>query len=133
MSDPKKDEQLDPDVKPHAESPAVPAEVPLDPPSGVAPEPTGPVSGIAGPAYVGTAPVRPTGPRPQRSSEEIRLDIERQREELGQSVEVLRDKVNELTDWRGQIRKHRREIVIGAAAVGFAVGASMMMRRRRSR
>ncbi len=70
-------------------------------------------------------------PRPQRSAAEIRADIEAQRQELGQSVEVLRDKVNELTDWRSQVRKHRREITIGAVAVGFAVGAAMMLGRRR--
>lgn len=89
-----------------------------------------PASGMAGPAYAGEAPVRPE-PRPKRSSEEIRRDIERQRMELGQSVEALRGKVDELADWRGQVRKHRREIVIGAAAAGFAAGAAAMLRRRR--
>ena len=37
---------------------------------------------------------------PARSSEQIRSDIERQRNELGHSVEALRNRVAELTDWR---------------------------------
>lgn len=73
----------------------------------------------------------PPQPPRQRSAAEIRADIEAGRQELSQSVEVLRDKVEELTDWRGQIRKHRREITIAAAAVGFVVGARFMMKRRR--
>ena len=64
-----------------------------------------------------------------RTSAEIRADIERQREELGQSVEALRNRVTELTDWRRQVREHRRELIIGAAVVGFAVGV-MAVRRR---
>lgn len=74
---------------------------------------------------------RPPAPRPPRTAAEIRADIEASRQELSQSVEVLRDRVDELTDWRGQIRKHRRELTIAAAAVGFVVGARFMMKRRR--
>ena len=69
------------------------------------------------------------GPVP-RSASEIRADIERQRQELSHSVEALRDRVTELTDWRRQVREHRRELIIGAAAVGFAVGGLMALRRR---
>jgi Protein of unknown function (DUF3618) len=68
-----------------------------------------------------------------RSSAEIRADIERQRQELSRSVEALRGRVTELTDWRRQVREHSREIVIGAAVVGFAVGGLMMLRRGRRR
>ena len=68
---------------------------------------------------------------PGRSSDQIRQDIELQRTELGHSVEALRTRVAELTDWRRQVREHKREIVIGAAIVGFTVGARMMLRRRR--
>jgi hypothetical protein len=67
---------------------------------------------------------------PGRSSSEIRAEIERQREELSQSVEALRNRVAELTDWRRQVREHRRELVIGAAVVGFAVGGLIALRRR---
>jgi hypothetical protein len=68
---------------------------------------------------------------PGRTSEQIRADIEAQRDELSHSVVALRSKVTELTDWRSQVREHRRELIIGAAVVGFAIGARMALRRRR--
>jgi hypothetical protein len=74
---------------------------------------------------------RPAAGAPGRSSDQIRADIERQRHELSHSVEALRTRVNELTDWRRQVREHQRELVIGAAVVGFAIGARIMLRRRR--
>jgi hypothetical protein len=46
-------------------------------------------------------------------------------------VEALRGRVAELTDWRRQIRDHQRELAIGAAVVGFAVGGMIALRRRR--
>jgi hypothetical protein len=67
---------------------------------------------------------------PGRSSAQIRADIERQRVELSHSVEALRTRVGELTDWRRQVREHRNELIIGAAVVGFAVGGLMALRRR---
>jgi hypothetical protein len=39
--------------------------------------------------------------------------------------------VARLTDWRGQIERHRTELTIGAAVVGLVLGARMMRRRRR--
>jgi hypothetical protein len=77
-------------------------------------------------------PVRAsTAGAPGRSSQEIRRDIELQREDLGRSVEALRDRVTELTDWRRQLREHRRELIIGAAAAGFLIGGIVALRRRR--
>ncbi|MDQ3572892.1 MAG: DUF3618 domain-containing protein [Actinomycetota bacterium] len=73
-------------------------------------------------------PVRPAPGT--RSAEEIRSDIVRERQELGRSVEALRGRVTELTDWRRQAREHKRELIIGAVVVGFAVGARMALRRR---
>jgi hypothetical protein len=73
---------------------------------------------------------RPTIGVPGRSSAEIRADIESQRQQLGRSVEALRQRVGELTDWRGQIRRHRRELIVGATIAGFAVGALVALRRR---
>ncbi|HSK50701.1 MAG TPA: DUF3618 domain-containing protein [Solirubrobacterales bacterium] len=70
-------------------------------------------------------------PRPGRSAAEIRRDIDAQRLELGRSVELLRTRVGELTDWRRQVEEHKRELVIGAAVVGFAIGGLSMLRRRR--
>jgi hypothetical protein len=78
----------------------------------------------------GEAVGRPSAGAPGRTSAEIRADIERQRQELSRSVEALRTRVGELTDWRRQVREHRRELIIGAAVVGFAVGARIMLRRR---
>lgn len=77
-------------------------------------------------------PLRPsTAGMPNRTPEEIRREIEMQRRQLGTSVEQLRGKVTELTDWRRQVREHKRELIIGAAAVGFVIGMRSMMRRRR--
>jgi hypothetical protein len=56
--------------------------------------------------------------------------MDRQREELGQSVDHLRERVTEITDWRSQLKKHRKSIVIGAVATGFVVGGLMALRRR---
>jgi hypothetical protein len=68
---------------------------------------------------------------PNRSAQEIRRDIETHREELGRSVETLRARVGELTDWRRQIREHRRELIAGAALAGFLIGGIVALRRRR--
>jgi orotate phosphoribosyltransferase-like protein len=76
-------------------------------------------------------PARPaTAGMPGRSAAEIRRDIDIQRRQLGTSVEALRGRVTELTDWRRQVREHKRELVIGAAVVGFAIGGLMALRRR---
>lgn len=68
---------------------------------------------------------------PGRSPAEIRREIELQRRQLGSSVEELRTRVAELTDWRRQVREHQRELIVGAAAVGFLIGVRAMLRRRR--
>jgi ElaB/YqjD/DUF883 family membrane-anchored ribosome-binding protein len=68
----------------------------------------------------------------ERSSTEIRSDIVRQRQDLGRSVEALRGRVVELTDWRRQVNEHRSQLIAAAAAAGFVVGL-MAMRRRRKR
>jgi hypothetical protein len=79
----------------------------------------------------GEAVGRPSAGAPGRSSAEIRADIERQRHELSRSVEALRTRVSELTNWRRQVREHRRELIVGAAVVGFAVGGLIALRSRR--
>jgi Protein of unknown function (DUF3618) len=70
---------------------------------------------------------------PGRSPAEIRRDIELRRRQLGTSVEALRHRVNELTDWRRQAEEHKQQLIVGAAAVGFLIGARAMLRRRRNR
>jgi hypothetical protein len=72
-----------------------------------------------------------TAGAPGRSADEIRRDIDIQREQLGTSVEALRGRVTELTDWRRQVSEHKQQLVIGAAVVGFAIGVRAMLRRRR--
>ena len=62
---------------------------------------------------------------PTRSPEEIRASIEQNRQELGHSLEKLRREVGVLTDWRGQIRQHQRQVMIGAGIAGFVLGGGI--------
>jgi hypothetical protein len=62
---------------------------------------------------------------PTRTPEQIRASIELNRRELGTSIEVLRREVTALTDWRRQLREHRREALIGAAVAGFVIGGGI--------
>jgi hypothetical protein len=66
-----------------------------------------------------------------RSPDEIRGSIERTRRDLAVSVEELRDKVHDLTDWRRQVSEHRTAAQIGAAVIGFAIGGGIAGIRRR--
>ncbi len=72
-----------------------------------------------------------------RSPEEIRLSIETTRQELAFSVNDLRSKVTELTNWRRQLAENRDKALIGAAVAGFLIGggvaASFSLIRRRRR
>ncbi|HWE15456.1 MAG TPA: DUF3618 domain-containing protein [Solirubrobacteraceae bacterium] len=75
---------------------------------------------------------------PARPPEEIRDSIERNRQELGTAVEHLRVEVVKLADWRAQLRRHERQVLIGAGVAGFvlgggiaALGALTFGRRRR--
>ena len=72
---------------------------------------------------------------PKRSAEEIRRSIEANRAELALSLERLRGEVAEVTDWRKQIVRHQRTVLIGAAVAGFMIGGGFAalggLRRRR--
>ena len=68
---------------------------------------------------------------PERSPAEIRASIEANRAELAVSVEKLRSEVAELTDWRSQLRRHRRGVLIGAAVAGFVIGGGIAALGRR--
>ena len=72
-----------------------------------------------------------------RSPELIRSQIEETRRELAFSVNDLRSKVNEITDWRSQLVKNKRNALIGAAVAGFVIGggvaATVSILTRRSR
>jgi hypothetical protein len=74
-----------------------------------------------------------------RSPEEIRQSIEANRAQLGVAVERLRGEVTRATDWRRQLDRHRKEVLIGAAVAGFVVGGGiaavtgLLTGRRKSR
>jgi len=73
----------------------------------------------------------------ERSPAEIRNQIEETRRELAFSVNDLRSKVMQLTDWRSQLARNRQTALVGAAVAGFVIGGgvaatfSLMRRRRR--
>ncbi len=71
----------------------------------------------------------------RRTPEQIRASIENTRSELGFSVNDLRSKVTELTDWRRHLSENRKAALIGAAAAGFLLGggvaATVSLFRRR--
>ena len=52
-----------------------------------------------------------------RTPAEIRQSIEANRAELGLAVERLRGEVTKATDWRGQLERHRKEVIAGVFAV----------------
>ena len=75
-------------------------------------------------------------PPVNRTPDQIRASIEANRAELGAAVERLRAEATELADWRGHLRRHRTEVLIGAAVAGFVLGgglAAMAGRLRRRR
>jgi hypothetical protein len=62
---------------------------------------------------------------PGRSPEVIRASIEETRQELEFSLNDLQGKVKELTNWRGQLQEHRKQVIIGAAVAGFVIGGGI--------
>jgi hypothetical protein len=68
-----------------------------------------------------------------RSPEEIRQSIEANRRELVGAVDKLRGEVTLAADWRRHIRRHQREVMIGAAVAGFVIGGGLAVFGRRRR
>ena len=71
-----------------------------------------------------------------RSPEQIRSEIEETRRELAFSVNDLRSKVTEITNWRKQLADNRQAALVGAAVAGFVIGGGVaatvsLIRRRR--
>ena len=60
-----------------------------------------------------------------RTPEEIRASVEVTREELQYSLGDLQGKINELTNWRAQLARHRKQVLIGAAVTGFVIGGGI--------
>ena len=55
----------------------------------------------------------------RRTPEMIRAEIEETRHELAFSVNDLRSKVTELTNWRGQLIRNRKAALIGRRGGGL--------------
>jgi hypothetical protein len=60
-----------------------------------------------------------------KSPEMIRASIEETRRDLAFSVNALRSKVTELTNWRGQLIRNRKAALVGAAVAGFVIGGGV--------
>ncbi|MGA9876850.1 MAG: DUF3618 domain-containing protein [Solirubrobacteraceae bacterium] len=69
----------------------------------------------------------------QRSAAEIRSSIESNRAELAVSLDHLHGEVARVTDWRGQLQRHQREVMIGVALVGVLMLGRGRRRRKRRR
>jgi hypothetical protein len=63
--------------------------------------------------------------RGARSPEMIRASIEETRHELAFSVNDLRSKMAEITNWRGQLIRNRKAALVGAAVAGFVIGGGV--------
>ena len=74
---------------------------------------------------------------PQRTLEEIRASIDQNHTQLATSVGKLRGEIVEITDWRLQFQRHRKQVLIGAAVAGFVIGGGLAalsgLGRRRKR
>ena len=60
-----------------------------------------------------------------RTPAQIRDSIEETRRELTFSVNDLRSKVAEVTDWRRQLVENRQKALVGAAVAGFVIGGGI--------
>jgi hypothetical protein len=72
-----------------------------------------------------------------RTPEAVRRDIEAEREQLADAVEVLRAELQEATNVGAKLRANLPVVAAGAAGAGFflagGIGASMRWLARRSR
>jgi hypothetical protein len=72
-----------------------------------------------------------------RTPEEVRRDIETERERLASAVDELREEVGEVTDLTGKLRSRLPTVAVGAAGVGFVlaggIGATARLLMRRGR
>jgi dienelactone hydrolase len=74
-------------------------------------------------------------PAEAQSPEQIRTSIEDTRRDLAYSVNDLRSKLTQVTDWRRQLAQNRQTALVGAAVAGFVIGggvaATISLIRRR--
>lgn len=71
------------------------------------------------------------------SEQEIRRELEQEREKLAEAVVALREELGEATDVSGKLRSHLPVLAAGALGVGFVVaggiGATTRLLLRRGR
>jgi hypothetical protein len=76
-------------------------------------------------------------PRNGRTAEQVRRDIEAEREQLADAVDELRTGLGEATDISGKLRAKLPIVAAGALGAGFflagGVGATMRLLARRGR
>ena len=72
-----------------------------------------------------------------RTPEQIRREIEQEREQLATAVEQLRGELGEATDITGKLRTKLPVVAVGAVSAGFVlaggIGATMRYFARRGR
>jgi hypothetical protein len=72
-----------------------------------------------------------------RTTEDVRRDIETERDQLATAAESLRDSLGEATDITGKMRSKLPAVAVGALGAGFllagGVGATMRLIFRRGR
>ena len=72
-----------------------------------------------------------------RTADQVRRDIEAERDQLADAVEDLRGGLEEVTDIGGRLRAKLPAVAIGALGAGFVfaggIGATMRLLARRSR
>ena len=75
--------------------------------------------------------------RNSRTLEDVRRDIQSEREQLAGAAETLRESLGEVTDIRGKLRSNLPAVTAGALGVGFllagGVGATARLIFRRGR
>ena len=64
-------------------------------------------------------------PADGRSAEQVRQDIEQQREQLANAVEELRDEVGEATNVSAKLRANLPAVAAGALGAGFLFGGGI--------
>jgi uncharacterized protein DUF3618 len=72
-----------------------------------------------------------------RTPEQVRRDIESERERLAAAVDELREEVGEVTDVTGKLRGKLPAVAVGALGAGFllagGIGATARLLMRRGR
>jgi hypothetical protein len=72
-----------------------------------------------------------------RTTQDVRRDIQQEREQLAKAVEALRDDLGDATDVAGKLRAKLPAVAAGALGLGFVasggIGATMRLLMRRGR